>query len=145
MPLNPVALVQDNLTLAILGVLGLVLAAWAYEAVDEAEDHWEAAGGFKNRAASGTGGALNVVLVSIVALVGWGATTFSTAGGAVAFLLTLAPEVPVLAASVFTVSLGAIGLTDLIVLRAWHFVTISAVVLLLAYAYRAGLNEVRLS
>lgn len=142
MPVNPVTWLQNHATIAVTVALALVLLTWAYEAVDEAEDYWEATGGFKDRAKSGTGGAANVVLVSLVMLVGWAATTFQTAGEAIAFMLSIAPEAPVLVASVFTISLGAIGLSDLIVLRTWHFVGISAVAVLLGLAYRTDFGGV---
>jgi len=142
MPVDVATWVGSNLTLVVLGLLGLVAAAWAYEAYEEAEDRREALDGFAGRAKSGTGGALNVLLVSVVAVVGWAATTFQTAAEALAFLISLGPEVPLLTASLFTISLGAIGLSDLIVLRVSHFVVISVAVVALAVAYRTDFGRV---
>lgn len=151
MPVNPVTWVTNHIPvtwvtnhvgLTLTAVLALFLTGWAYEAYDEAEDRLEAAQGFAGRARDGTGGVLNVVLVSLVAVTGWAATTFQTAGEAIAFVLSLAPEAPVLAASVFTVGLGAIGLSDLIVLRAWHFLALSTVAILLGLAYRTDFGGV---
>lgn len=135
--------IGNNLGSVLLGALVLIVVAWLYEAVDEAEDSFEAAQGFAGRAKSGTG-VLNVALVSLVALVGWAGTTFQTVGEATAFLLTLAPNFPMLSASIATISLGALGLTDLIILKAWHFIGISLTIVLLALAYRTNFNRVRL-
>ena len=134
----------SNLAVTLTGVLAIILLAWAAEAYDEAEDRGEALGEFSDRAKSGTGGALNVVLVSLVAVVGWAATTFQTAGEAGVFLLSMAPDMPILAASIVTVGLGALGLSDLIVLRAWHFLAFAVVALGLAAAYRADFRGVQL-
>jgi hypothetical protein len=142
MPANVAGWIGSNISLVIAGALALVAIAWAYESYEEAEDRREAVGGFAGRAKEGTGGALNVVLVTVVSLVGWAATTFQTAGEAVTFLITLAPEMPVLTASVFTISLGAIGLSDLIVLEVGHFILLSAGIVMLAVAYRADFGEV---
>lgn len=144
MPVNPAVWIQNNLTLAVTGLLALFLLAWAYEAYEEAEDRREALEGFGGRAKEGTGSVLNVVLVSIVTVVGWAGTTFETAGEAVAFLLGVAPELPVMSASVLTIGLGAIGLSDMIVLRAWHFVAISMMLLILAVAFKTDFGEVSL-
>ncbi|MGB9953541.1 hypothetical protein ACOZ4F_14225 [Haloarcula marismortui] len=136
-----VAWARSHVALVLTGVVALVALAWAYQAYEEAEDSREAVSGFAGRAKDGTGGALNVVLVSLVSVVGWAATTFQTAGEAISFVISLAPEVPVLAASVITVGLGAVGLSDLIVLRTYHFVGISMAILTLAVAYRTDFGE----
>ncbi|QLG62197.1 hypothetical protein [Halorarum salinum] len=137
MPVNPVTWATSHPALVLTGVLGLVALAWAYESYQEANDRREALAGFGGRAKRGTGGALNIVLVSVVALVGWAATTFQTAGEAIGFVLTLAPEVPVLTATAMTIGLGALGLSDLIILEWWHFVLLTTVLVVLAVAYRA--------
>ena len=144
MAVNPVQWALAHPALVLTGALALIALAWAYEAYDEAEDRGEAFQGFAGRAKSGTGGALNLVLVSVVSFVGWAATTFATAGEAVQFVLGLVPHFPVLSASVVTIGLGALGLSDVIVLRAAHFVGLSVLALLVAVAYRTDFGKVSL-
>lgn len=136
MPVDVIGWIARNPQLVLTGVLALVLVAWAYEAYDEAEDALEAGKGFGGRVKQGTGGLLNIALVGLVTIIGWAATTFETAGEAVVFILELVPMAPVLAASVFSISLGALGLSDVIVLRTWHFVLVSLIALGLGLAYR---------
>ena len=144
MAVNPVQWALSHPAIVLTGALALIGLAWAYEAYDEAEDRGEALEGFGMRAKSGTGGALNVVLAAVVSVVGWAATTFSTAGEAIQFVLGLAPHFPVLSASVVTIGLGALGLSDVIVLRASHFVGLSVLALLVAVAYRTNFGKVSL-
>jgi len=139
---NPVTWAMSNVRIVLIGILSLIALAWAYEAIDEAEDRAEALEGFAGRAKSGTGGALNVVLVSVVTFVGWMSTTFTTVGEASAFLLSLAPEFPMLSATFVTISLGAIGLSDLIVLEWLHFVVLSVAIAGIALAYRTDFGGV---
>jgi len=138
--LNPVAWVTSNVTLVLTAIVALVALAWAYEAYEEAEDRREALSEFGGRAKSGTGGVLNVVLVALVAVVGWAATAFETAGEAVTYLLSVAPEAPMLTASLFTVGLGSIGLSSQITLRPVHFLALSIGAIVLAEAYRRDLT-----
>lgn len=141
MPLELLA--GSQITLVLIGLLGLVLVTWALQAAEEAEDGQEALESFTGRAKEGTGGALNVALVVALTLIGWAATTFQTAGEAIVFLLSLAPDFPILSASVATIGLGAVGLSDVIVLEAVHFVVLSAVIVGLAVAYQADLGGIR--
>lgn len=142
MPVNPVTWATSNVPLVITALLALVALAWAYEAYDEADDGKEALQGFGSRAKSGTGGALNLVLVGVVTVVGWMSTTFMTVGEAGAYLLSLVPDFPMLTASALTISLGAIGLSDLIVLQWSHFVLVATAVVLIALAYRTDFGGV---
>ena len=144
MAVNPVQWAMSHPAVGLTGVIGLIALVWAYEAYDEADEKGEALKGFGSRAKSGTGGALNLVLVSLVAVVGWAATWFSTAGEFLQFMLGVAPQFPVLSATVFTISLGAIGLSDLIVLKAVHFVGFSVLAVLIALAFKTDFGRVNL-
>ncbi|QHS17783.1 hypothetical protein GWK26_11855 [haloarchaeon 3A1-DGR] len=141
----PVGWVRSNLGLVLFGVIAVVAIAWAYDAYDEADDRREALSGFAGRARSGTGGVLNIVLVSLVAVVGWAATVFETSAEAFAFLVSLVPQLPSLTASLFTIGLGALGLSGAITLRPVHFVAIALAAVGLAEAYRRDLKEARRS
>ena len=136
MQLDVIGWITANPGLALIGVLASVVVAWAAAATLEAEDRSEAVQGFGQRAKAGTGGALNVVLATIVAMAGWASTTFSTAGEAIAFVVSLAPEAPVLTSSIITIGLGAVGLSDVIVIRWTHFVGLSLSIVILAVAFR---------
>ena len=140
MPIDVIGWISSHVGLVLAGIIGLVLVSWAYEAADEADEAIEAARGFGSRTKSGLGSGTNIVLTGLVAVVGWAATTFATAGEALQFVISLAPSVPVLTASAFTISLGAVGLADLIVIKWWHFVLLSTAVVLLALAYRVDLS-----
>ncbi|WP_256288791.1 hypothetical protein [Halobellus inordinatus] len=140
MPIDVIGWVSSHVGLVLTVVLAIALLTWAYEAAEEADDAMEAARGFGSNAKRGTGGVLNVLLAGLVTVTGWAATTFSTAGEAGQFLLSLVPFVPVLTASALTISLGAIGLADVIVIEWWHFVLVSTAIVLLGYAYRADLS-----
>jgi len=131
----------SNVSLVLTGALALIVLVWLAQALEEAEDRTEALSEFGGKAKSGTGGFANLLLVAFVAVAGWGATTFATAGEFAVFLLSMAPEFPVVAGSLVTISLGAIGLSDVIVLGALEFVGIAAVILFLAVAYRRGFGE----
>jgi len=131
----------SNVSLVLTGLLALVVLVWLAQAVEEAEDRAEALTEFGGKAKSGTGGTLNLLLVAFLAVAGWGATTFATVGEFGLFLLSMAPDFPVVAGSIITISLGAIGLTDVIVLGALEFVVIAAAILFLAVAYRRGFGE----
>lgn len=144
MPVNPVNWITSNPAIVLTGVIGLVAIAWAYDALEDAEDRREALGGFASNAKSGTGGALNVVLVALVSVVGWAATWFSTAGEAAQFVLGVAPQFPVLSSTVFTIGLGALGLSNAIELQAVHFVGFSVLALLIALAFRTDFDGVSL-
>ncbi|WP_245154569.1 hypothetical protein [Halorussus marinus] len=141
MAVNPITWVMANPALVLTGVLALVAIVWAYEAYDEADDGREALEGFGSRAKSGTGGALNVVLVTLVTFTGWAATTFSTATEAIQFVLGLAPNFPILTASIVNISLGVIGLSDVIVLRPVHFLGLAGAALLVAIAFKTDFGE----
>jgi len=130
----------SNIQIVLLGVLGLVAVSWAHEAAEEADDALEATKAFGGRAKEGTGGALNLTLALVGSVLGWGVTTFSTAGEFVGFLAGLAPSVPVITASVFTISLGSIGLAGVVVIKWWHFALIASAAVVLSYAYRADLS-----
>lgn len=144
MAVNPVTWAMNNPSLVITAVLALIATVWAFESYQEADDKGEALKGFGSRAKDGTGGALNVVLVSLVAVVGWAATAFSTAGEAIQFVLGVAPHFPILSSTVLTIGLGAIGLSDLIVLKAIHFVAASVALLLIAITYKTDFGKVSL-
>ncbi|MFB6368388.1 MAG: hypothetical protein ABEJ00_02105 [Gemmatimonadota bacterium] len=139
MPAELVSWLQSRATLILVGLVGLVALSWAYEAAEEAEEGLEAVQGFGAKAKNGTGGALNLLLVALVSVTGWGVTTFQTAGGAAAFLAGLAPQIPVLTASMITISLGALGLSGMIRIQWWHFTLLSLVIVLLGFAYQADL------
>jgi hypothetical protein len=140
MPADVLGWAARNPGLVLTAVLGLVALAWAYDAYEDAEDGRDALAGFAGNAKQGTGGALNVVLVSVVMVVGWAATWFATAGEFVQFLLTFAPEYPVLTASLVSISLGSLGLQGAVELRAVHFLGFSALALVIALAFRADLG-----
>lgn len=142
--MNPVEWAVANLSLVLTGLLALFLIAWAYDAWEDAEDRREAASGFAGNLKSGTGGVLNVVLVSIVGAVGALAATFSTVSEAAAWLFGLVPDVPVLAAGVFGVSLGGLSLSGLLELHPLQYVGIAGTALVLAVAYRVDWQEVDL-
>ncbi|WP_238392201.1 hypothetical protein [Halorussus amylolyticus] len=144
MAVNPVNWAMSNPALVITAVLALIAIVWAYEAYEEADDKGEALQGFGARTKSGTGGALNVVLVSLVTLTGWAATTFGTAAEAGQFLIGLAPNFPVLTASLFSISLGTIGLSDVIVLRPFHFLGLALAAILVAIAFKTDFGQVGL-
>ena len=144
MPVDPVQWATSHLWLVLTGVLALIALAWAYDAYEDAEDGREALAGFAGNAKSGTGSGLNVVLVSLMAFVGWAATWFSTAGEFVQFMAGLAPQFPVLSATVFTIGLGGIGLAGVIELQAVHFVGFSVLAVLIALAFRTDFSEVSL-
>ncbi|WP_435145924.1 hypothetical protein [Halobaculum sp. P14] len=143
MPVDVVGWVTSHVTLVVTALLAVVVLYWLAEAVDEAEDHLEAASGFAGRAKQGTGGTLNVLLVAFVSVVGWAATTFSTAAEFWTMLVDVAPQMPVLTASVITIGLGAVGLSDVIVLEPLHFIGISAVLVALGLLYRRGFGRDR--
>jgi hypothetical protein len=140
MAVDVIGWISSHVGLVLTAIIGIVLVTWAYEAADEADDAMEAAREFGGRTKSGVGSGTNVLLAGVVTVVGWAATTFATAGEAIQFLVSLAPSVPVLTASAFTISLGAIGLADLIVIKWWHFALLSGAVVLLGFAYRADLS-----
>jgi hypothetical protein len=140
MAVDVIGWITSHVGLVLTGVIGLILVTWAYEAADEADDAVEAAQEFGSRTKDGVGSGTNVALAGLVTGVGWAATTFSTAGEALQFVVSLAPSVPVLTASAFTISLGAIGLADLIVIKWWHFALLSTTIVALGYAYRADLS-----
>ena len=140
MPIDVIGWISSHVGLVLAGIIGLVMVSWAYEAADEADDALEAAQEFGSRTKSGLGSGTNIALTGLVAVTGWAATTFATAGEALQFVISLAPSVPVLTASGFTISLGAVGLADLIVIKWWHFVLLSAAIVVLAFAYRIDLS-----
>ncbi|MFB6368621.1 MAG: hypothetical protein ABEJ00_03325 [Gemmatimonadota bacterium] len=121
----------------LVGILALFLLAWAYDALEEAEDRREAAREFAGNAARGTGGFLNVVLVGIVSAVGGAAAAGMTVADTIGFLSGFVPEVPILAASLFTISLGAVGLSGLLVIKWWHFALLGLAAVSLAAAWRS--------
>lgn len=138
MAADVVSWATSNVGFVLTLVVGLVAAVWAAEAIDEAEDRDEALGEFGSRAKEGTGGALNVALVGFLAVAGWASTAFATAGDFGTFALSLAPDMPVVAGSLVTISLGAVGLSDVIVLQPLHFIGLGLLVLGIAVAYRRG-------
>ncbi|WP_311170647.1 hypothetical protein [Halobellus ordinarius] len=140
MPIDVIGWASSHVGLVLTAIIGLVLVTWAYEAADEADDAIEAAQEFGSRTKSGLGSGTNVVLTGLVVMVGWAATTFATAGEALQFVVSLAPSAPVLTASAFTISLGAIGIADLIVIKWWHFALLSTAIVVLAFAYRVDLS-----
>lgn len=140
MPADVLGWLTRHPALVLTGVLALIALAWAYDAYEDADDGREAVAGFAGNAKQGTGGALNVVLVSVVAFVGWAATWFATAGEFVSFLLGFAPEYPVLTASLVSISLGSMGLRGAIELQAVHFLGFSALALVIALAFRMDLG-----
>jgi len=140
MPIDVIGWASSHVGLVLAAIIGLVMVSWAYEAADEADDAMEAAQEFGSRTKSGLGSGTNIALTGLVAVTGWAATTFATAGEALQFVISLAPSVPVLTASAFTISLGAIGLADLIVIKWWHFVLLSTTIVTLALAYRVDLS-----
>jgi len=140
MAVDVIGWISSHPGLVLTGILAVILLTWAYEAADEAEDAVEAARGFGSRTASGVGSGTNILLTGLVAVVGWAATTFATAGEAAQFLVSLAPSVPVLTASALTISLGAIGIAEVIVIEWWHFVLLSTALVVLGYVYRADLS-----
>lgn len=142
MAVNPVQWAASNLPLVLTGVLALIAVAWAYDAYEDAEDGREALEGFAGNAKDGTGSFLNVILVSLLGVMGWAATWFDTAGEALAFLIGVAPQFPVLSATMFTIGLGAVGLSDLIVLRVVHFVGFSVLAVVIALTFRVDFSEV---
>ena len=144
MAVSPVQWALSHPALVLTGVLGLVALAWAYDAMEDAEDRREALGGFAENAKTGTGGALNVVLASLVAFVGWAATWFSTAGEFVQFLIGVAPQFPLLSSTIFTIGLGGLGLSGVIELKAVYFVGFSVLAVLIALAFRTDFGEVSL-
>jgi hypothetical protein len=144
MPVNPVQWAMQNVTLVVTGALVLILVAWAYDAYEDAEDSREALEGFAGNAKAGTGSGLNLVLVSVVSFVGWAATWFGTAGEFAQFLLGLAPQFPILSATVFTIGLGGVGLAGVVELQAVHFVGFSVLAVLIALAFRTDFSEVNL-
>ena len=140
MPIDVIGWVSSHVGIVLTAIIGLVLVTWAYEAADEADDAIEAAQEFGSRTKSGVGSGTNVALAGLVTVVGWAATTFATAGEALQFVLSLAPSAPVLTASAVTISLGAVGIADLIVIKWWHFVLLSTTIVTLALAYRVDLS-----
>lgn len=130
-----------GLTTALTAALAVVVAAWVYQSVKEADGKKEAAGTIAGKAKSGTGGALNVLSVTILMVAGWAATTFQTLGEFVAFLVSVGPEFPVLSAQLFVISLGALGLSDLVVIRTGEFLLVAVIVTVAAVVYRADLNS----
>lgn len=144
MAVNPVSWALTHPALVLSGVLALIVLAWAFDAYEDAEDKREAVQGFAGNAKESTGGALNVALVGLLSVMGWAATWFATAGEFAQFMVGLAPQFPVLTSTVFTISLGAIGLSDLIVLKAVHFVGFSGLAVLIGLAFKTDFGEVRL-
>ena len=144
MAVNPVTWATQNVTLVVTGALALILVVWAYDAYEDAEDGREAVQGFAGNAKEGTGSALNLVLVSLVGFVGWAATWFGTAGEFIQFMLGVAPQFPVLSATVFTIGLGGIGLAGVIELQAVHFVGFSVLAVMIALAFKTDFGEVSL-
>ncbi|NHN59823.1 MULTISPECIES: hypothetical protein [Halorussus] len=144
MAVSPVHWALSHPALVLTAALGLIAVVWAYDAYEDADDGKEALGGFAENAKSGTGGALNVVLASLVAFVGWAATWFGTAGEFVQFLIGVAPQFPLLSSTIFTIGLGALGLGGVIELKAIHFIGFSALAVLIALAFRTDFGEVSL-
>lgn len=142
MPAALVNWLMNNPGLVLLGILGLVLLAWLWEAVDEAEDALEAGERFGGKLRKGTGGALNVAGVSLVAIVGWAAFTFQNVAEATAAIGSMVPDAPVLAAGIFGISLGGLSLSGVLELHPYQYVGIAGVALALAVAVKKDWSEV---
>lgn len=136
MPLNAVGWALSNPAIVLTGILGLVAIAWAYDAYEDAEDRAEAVSGFADNAKSGVGSWLNVALVALVGAVGGLSTAGFTAAEGVGMVISYVPDLPVFAAGVVTVGLGAIGLSGTISILWWQFALFGLFVLLLAVAWR---------
>ena len=141
MAVNPVTWVTNNLTLTVTGVLALVLIAWAYDAYREADDRREALGGFNARAKRATGGWLNVALVTLVAVVGGMAQSLGQFAELFGWLAGFIPEMPVVSAGLFGIGLGGLGLSGWLELHPLQYVGFAGLVLVLAVAWRADLDD----
>jgi len=140
MAVNPVTWALENTTLVVTGALALVLVAWAFDSYREAETKTDALKGFGERAASGTGGVVNVALVTLVALVGAAAQVAGSLGDLVAYAAGLIPHGPVIASAVGAIGLGGLALSDLLVLHPLQYVGVAGTALVIAVAWRADLS-----
>jgi len=138
--MNPVTWALEHLSLVLTGTLALVLLAWAAESYLEADDRREALDGFGARAKRGTGGVLNVVLVSLVAIIGGAVQATGSVGELVAWTAGMIPDGPVIAASTFAIGLGGLGLSDWLSLHPLQYIGIAGIVLVVAIAWRADLS-----
>jgi hypothetical protein len=126
----------QNPGLALTGVLGLVATAWAYDAYEDAQDRSEAVSGFAANAKSGFGSWFNLLGVALVGAVGGLASAGMTGAEGFGMLLQFVPDLPVFAAGLVTIGLGAIGISGEITILWWQFALLSLFALLLAVAWR---------